>query len=59
LQQRLRPEGKIIINMLPRTDQEWRRVQQLLSCCGEVRSVQIAGYRNYLVWTEPKPVAKK
>jgi len=59
LQRCLQLNGKIIINMLPRTDQEWHRVQQLLSCCGEVRSVQIAGFRNYLVWTEPKPATRK
>lgn len=55
LQQKMTPNGRIIVNLLPRTDQEWQRVQQLLRCCGDAHSVQIAGYRNYLIWTEPKP----
>lgn len=54
LQNKMTTNGRIIINLLPRTDQEWQRVQQLLNRCGDAHSVQIAGYRNYLIWTEPK-----
>lgn len=54
LQKNMTTEGKVIVNLLPRTEQERQRVQQLLAHCGDVRSVQIAGYRNYLLWTEPK-----
>ena len=55
LQNNLTADGKVMVNLLPRTAQEWQRVQQLLAHCGAVRSVQIAGYRNSLLWTEPKP----
>ena len=59
LQQRLTENGKVIVNLLPRTEQEWQQVQQCLSCCGEVRSLRVANYRNYLIWSEPKPAARK
>ncbi len=59
LQQCLAENGKVIVNLLPRTEQEWQQVHLLLSCCGEVRSLRVANYRNYLIWSEPKPEARK
>ncbi|WP_024871731.1 fused MFS/spermidine synthase [Tolumonas lignilytica] len=58
LQQRLTPLGKVIVNLLPRTEQEWQQVRHLLACCGQAHSLQIAHYRNHLIWTEPKPAAR-
>ncbi|NCB56885.1 MAG: SAM-dependent methyltransferase [Gammaproteobacteria bacterium] len=59
LQQHIAPDGRVIVNLLPRTEQEWQQVQHLLAGCGKVHSLRIANYRNYLIWTEPKPAARK
>ena len=59
LQRLLSPEGRVIVNLLPRTEQEWRRVRSLLAGCGDARSLQVANYRNYLIWTEPRPAARR
>ncbi len=59
LQRLLTPGGRVIVNLLPRTDQEWQQVQYLLTACGEARSLRVANYRNYLIWTEPKPAARR
>lgn len=53
LHQRLSPQGRIFVNLLPRTEQELLQVHALLNDCGKVYSQQILHYRNYLLWTEP------
>lgn len=45
--------GRVIVNLLPRTSQEILQIQRLLRPWGEVAHIQVAQYRNHLIWTTP------
>ena len=46
--------GRIIINLLPRTENERIQVIRLMQQqVGHVQSLQIAEYRNHLIWSTP------
>lgn len=50
----LMSEGQIIINLLPRTENERLQVLSLLKeHIGTVQSIQVAEYRNHLLWATP------
>lgn len=53
LQRCLPTSGRVIVNLLPRTPQEVVQIQQLLRPWGDVAHIQVAQYRNHLIWTTP------
>ncbi len=46
--------GQVIVNLLPRTENERLQVLDLMKAqLGSVQSLQVAEYRNHLIWSTP------
>lgn len=56
----LKPQGQMILNLLPRTETELQQVLSLMEqYIGETESIHLAGYRNHVLIAEARPATKK